>query len=114
MTHNNGSIDGRTFAIGVLSVTACILFTGLVLMVSQPRTALASGEVDRGGDYIMATIKLDTNAEGLLVLDSAARRMNMYFANVSQKKLQLIQNNVPLDKMPGAVVDPGNKRNNKP
>lgn len=112
--NTNVNLDGRTFAIGVLSLTACVLFVGLMLLMAQPRTARASGMIDRGGDYVMSTIRVDSNVEALLVLDSAARRVNVYVADTSHKKLTLVQNNIPLEKMPGAIVDPANKRNKQP
>ena len=116
MTTQNSSLslDGRTIAIGVLSLTASVLFVGLMLLTAQPRTAQASGMIDRGGDYIMSTIRVDSNVEALMVLDSAARRLNVYLADTNRKKLTLVQNNIPLEKMPGAIVDPANQRNRQP
>ena len=59
----SNSFDTKTFAIGVLSVTACVLFVGFLLIAQQP--ALASGLNDRGGDYIMLTQQLSTTTEGI-------------------------------------------------
>ncbi|GMU81413.1 MAG: hypothetical protein IT450_18835 [Phycisphaerales bacterium] len=97
------TLDARTFAIGILSVTACILFVGLVLVLSTPRPAFATGQNDRGGDYIMLTQQLSNSVEGIVVIDAASKRMSLYALNVGNKRLDILQRNVPLERLPGSV-----------
>jgi hypothetical protein len=94
------SIDGKTFAIGVLSVTACILFIGLLLITMQP--AYGIGQLDRAGDYIMVTQQLSNSQEGVLIIDVAARQMTLYAFNGANRQLQILHQNIPLDELPGA------------
>jgi hypothetical protein len=91
------ALDGQTFAIGVLALSACVLFVGFMLLVRQP--ALAVGQADRAGDYKMLTQHVATNRELLLVLDAAAKQMITYEFDISQKKLEIVAL-LPLDQMP--------------
>ena len=68
-------LDTQTFAIGVLSVTACILFVGLLLVTLTPRPAYGTGQIDRAGDYIMFTSQISNTQEAICVIDSATQRM---------------------------------------
>lgn len=98
-------LDARTFAIGILSVTACVLFVGLVLVISSPRQALATGQSDRGGDYIMITQQLSNSLEGIVVIDAAAKQLNLYALDDNFKKFQVLQRGFPLDQLPGSRQD---------
>lgn len=91
------SVDQKAFVIGVLSVTACILFVGLIL-ISQP-PAYAIGMNDRGGDYIMLTQQLSTTTEGVVVIDAAAKRMVIYEYDYNNHSLEMLRQ-VPLDQLP--------------
>lgn len=94
------TIDGKTFGIGVLSVTACILFVGLMLLLTQPaRPAHAIGMNDRGGDYIMLTQQLSNSSEGIVVIDAAAKRMIVYAFDYNNRVLEIVQR-VPLHRLP--------------
>ena len=106
MNTNNQSIDAKTFAIGVLSITACILFVGLILIITQPKSAYAIGQNDRGGDYIMLTQQLTNSQEGCVIIDAASRQLNMYALNGSNKQLQIINANVSLNQLPKATPEP--------
>lgn len=97
------ALDAKTFAIGILSVTACILFVGLVLVLLTPKPAFATGQNDRGGDYIMLTQQLSNSVEGVLVIDAASKRMSLYALNIGNKRLDIVQRNIPLDRLPGSV-----------
>ncbi|MBK8267917.1 MAG: hypothetical protein IPK83_06270 [Planctomycetes bacterium] len=71
--------DNRNFLIGVLSITATILFVGLLVVTSVgPTPAMAIGQLDRGGDYIMVTGQFTENSELVYVVDAAAKRMIGY------------------------------------
>jgi hypothetical protein len=100
MTNERTTIDGKTFAIGILSVTACILLVGLLLIMTQP--AYGIGQSDRGGDYIMLTQQLTNSQEGVVIIDAASRQMTLYALNGSNKQLQILHQNIPLDQLPGS------------
>lgn len=95
------AIDNKSLAIGVLSITAAILFVGFLMLAFQPREALGVGMNDRGGDYVMLTQQIGSNVEGVVVIDAAAKRMSVYSIDVNQKQIRLLQPNVPLNRMPG-------------
>lgn len=95
------SLDAKTLAIGVLSVTACILLVGLIVVLSVSRPAMATGQNDRGGDYILLTQQISNSTEAILVIDAASRRMNMYGFDTGQRKFKILQRGIPLDKLPG-------------
>lgn len=104
MSRPKPGLDGRTFAIGILSITACVLLVGYLLLATQPTPAYATGQVDRGGDYILATEQLSSSQEGVIVIDTAARRMSLYILDMNQHRLRPIQLNIPLSRMPGAAA----------
>ncbi|MGD8450702.1 MAG: hypothetical protein PVJ57_02690 [Phycisphaerae bacterium] len=87
MSTPSTTIDARTFAIGVLSVTACIFFVGLLLVNSAP-PAQAIGMSDRSGDYVVCTQQLTTSNEGVIVLDAAAKRMIVYSYDYNRRQLK--------------------------
>ena len=102
MNATEHAIDSKTFAIGILSVTACILLVGLLLVMLMPNPAYAIGQSDRAGDYIMLTQQLSSSQEGVVVIDAASRQMTLYALNISNKQLQVLQQNIPLTELPGA------------
>lgn len=83
----NGTVDSKTFAIGVLSVTACVLFVGFLLLSSQP--AQAVGQSDRSGDYKALTMQVTRSKEQLVVIDAAAKRAIAYDFNYGMKQLNI-------------------------
>ncbi len=97
-----GALDAKAFAIGVLSVTACVLFVGFILATLSPVPAYGVGQSDRAGDYIMLTQQLSTSQEGVIVIDAAAQRMSLYAYDYSLRRLNLIHSNFPLERLPGA------------
>ena len=71
--------DHRNHMIGILTITATILFVGVVLSTSGGRNnAMATGQIDRGGDYIMVAGQFTENQDLVYVTDAAAQRMNVY------------------------------------
>lgn len=85
-------MDTRNFAIGVLSITAAILLTGLFLVQAfGPQQALAFGQSAASGDYVVSTSQLDGNAELLVILDTAIPGMNIYGFNTQRNLIELIQ-----------------------
>lgn len=99
----NNELDGKTFAIGVLSVTACILFVGLVLVIQQPARAI--GQLDSAGDYKVLTQQVSRSEEAVVVVDGAAKRAIIYAFDYTNKKLEVL-NGIPLDKMPTGEAKP--------
>lgn len=82
--------DNRNFIIGVLSITAVILFVGLVVVMSIGSTpAMAIGQIDRGGDYILVTGQFTENTELVYVVDAAAKRMIAYSYEASTRDFVL-------------------------
>lgn len=96
---SNG-IDGKTFAIGVLAVTASVLLVGFLLIASTPQPAYAIGMNDRGGDFIMVTQQISNSVEAVVIIDAAAQRLNMYALDPNNKKLALLEHGMPLDRLP--------------
>ncbi len=76
-TKQNG-LNQKDLAIGLLSITAVILFVGLILISLQPKPAFASGMGDRGGDYIMIVGELRDQEEALYVMNTAMNRVIQY------------------------------------
>ncbi|MBI5762878.1 MAG: hypothetical protein HZA51_05055 [Planctomycetes bacterium] len=70
--------DKSNIAIGTLSITAVVLFVGVMLSVSRHEQAAAMGVLDRGGDYIVVTGQFSDSNELVYVTDAAAQRMNVY------------------------------------
>ncbi len=91
------TLNPRMFAVGVLGLTACVLFVGLILATQQP--AVAIGMNDRGGDYIVVTQQISNTTEGLVIIDAAAKQMIVYAFDYNNKQLEIISR-VPLDQMP--------------
>ncbi len=97
MTSSSPGIDRRTFAIGILSVTACVLFVGLMLLTQQPVQAI--GMNDRGGDYLMLTEQISKSTEAVAVIDAAARQMIVYQFDYNNKRIDVLRQ-VGLDQLP--------------
>jgi hypothetical protein len=95
-------VDSKTFAIGVLSVTAAILLVGFVLVTAFPRPAMATGQSDRSGDYIMLTQQISNSVEAVVVIDAGSKRMCLYSLDLGAKQLKLMQRDFPLDRLPGS------------
>lgn len=89
MSNQTTSIDAKTFAIGVLTITACVLFVGFLLVSTQP-AVYAIGQSDRSGDYIMLTQQLTSSNEGLVVTDAAAKKMILYGFDFNAKSLRIV------------------------
>lgn len=97
------ALDRQTFTIGVLGVTAVVLFIGLLMVgVGQPH-ALGTATLDRAGDYILVTQQLSNSQEGVVVIDAASRQMNLYALENNNKQLRLLNRNIPLERLPGAA-----------
>ena len=92
-------MDTRNFTIGVLGVTATILFVGLVILqTATAPIAMAGGQTDRGGDYIMVTGQLDGAAELLYVLDTQVPSLAAYRYDTNTGNM-IIMDVGPLNRM---------------
>lgn len=87
---SSASLTRDGFAIGILSVTAVILFVGLVVVISLPQPAAAIGQTDRGGDYLMVTSQFTNNWEVAMITDGAVGRMGAYFYNINTRSVELV------------------------
>lgn len=77
-------------AVGVLTITTMILLVGVILVLSGGQApALASGQLDRGGDYVLVTGQFTLNSELIYVTDAAAGRLNAYSYDGTQRQVRL-------------------------
>ncbi len=98
--HNQAGVplDGKNFTIGILAVTATILFVGFLLVTSTPRSAQAIGHVDRQDDYIILTHQISNARENLMVVDAAVKTAIVY--ELRNKRDFNILQRIPLDRLP--------------
>jgi hypothetical protein len=82
------TVDNKSLAIGVLSITACILLAAFVVVTAPPATAI--GELDSGGDYKILTQQLSSSTEGIVVIDAAAQRMILYGFDFNRRQFILL------------------------
>jgi len=85
-------MNTKDLAIGILSVTAVILFSALIIVQNvAPPAALAYGETSSSGDFIVTTAQLDDTAELVFILEAAQQKMNVYGFNVPAGQIELVQ-----------------------
>jgi hypothetical protein len=84
---------GRSdFAVGVLSVTAVVLFVSLLLVQSTPRAALGNGMASYGGNYAMGVGTLSIGDEDVLyVIDNAKQKMIAYRYDTGRNQIVVMQ-----------------------
>lgn len=104
------SVDGKTFSIGVLSITACVLFVGLLLVPANDRPAYAESQTTRGGDFHMTTFRVADSRESIAVTDAAARRVLLYAWDGADREL-VLQAGYDLSRFDRA--ERGNRRGNR-
>jgi hypothetical protein len=84
-------MDSKNFAIGVLSITAVILFVGLLIVHTTPRPALAEGMTIVNGEYAIAVGSVTRNDEDLVyVIDAPAEQLRAYRFNAGAKQIELV------------------------
>lgn len=87
----------KDFAIGVLTVTAVILLTGLIIVSAvAPRQAMAFAQNAGAGDYLVTTSQYNEYTELLLVFDTAQLKMNAYVFNPQTGQVELLQPPIPI------------------
>ena len=93
--------NNQNLAIGVLAIMAVVLFVGTVLSTAGGKSeAMAFGQLDRGGDYILLTGQFTENHELLYVTDAAAQRLNVYSYEPSRRQF-ILWDSVNLARMSG-------------
>lgn len=95
-------MNTKDFAIGVLTVTATVLLTGvLVLSVLGPRPAHAFAQLDESHGYTLFTVQVSEATELVNVINHAAGLMNIYRFDINLNRL------VPLQQIPLPPVQAG-------
>ncbi len=80
----------QRFTIGVLSVTATILLVGVILAtIGGQNQAMASGQADRGGDYVVVTGQFTLNTELVYITDAAVKKLNVYSYDRTRRQIIL-------------------------
>lgn len=95
--------DSKNLSIGVLSVTAMILLVGVIFATLGGQSpALAIGQTDRGGDYIVVTGQFTQNSELIYVMDAATRQLNVYGYDTTRRQT-MFWDSLDLTKVFGAI-----------
>lgn len=92
--------SNQNLTIGVLSITAVIMLVGILVSGGQ-NSAMAIGQLDRGGDYVILTGQFNDSTEIVYITDAAAKRMNSYSYDVTTRQLA-IWDTVNLDQVFGS------------
>lgn len=104
--------ESQNLAIGVLSITAVILLVGVLVVSAVNDRAMAIGQTDRGGDYILVTSQFNNNTEFVIVTDAATQQMLIYGWNMGAKQLDVFSS-VDLKKLSAAAAPNRNDRNDR-
>lgn len=78
-------MDKKTFSIGILSLTAVLLFVAILIM--PPRASANFAVKDR--DYQAVTAAIQANDEALYILDNRSGLMACFSYNPQQRALVL-------------------------
>ena len=90
-------MNTKDFTIGVLTVTAVILLTGLIVVnVVAPREAKAFAQNASAGDYLVTTAQYTRYIELLMVFDTSQMKMNAYVFNIQTGQVELLQPPIPI------------------
>lgn len=73
--------------IGVLSITAVVMLVGIFVVTAINSRAMAIGETDRGGDYIIVTSQFDSNTEAIVITDAATQQVVIYGWDIGARRL---------------------------
>jgi hypothetical protein len=103
----------KDFTIGILSVTAVILLASLFIIVNvAPQQAMAFGQNQRAGDFLMSTAQLDETADLVILVDAAMQKMNVYGFNVPANQIELVQPPIDLSPLQRMLMpQPAGRRN---
>jgi hypothetical protein len=90
-------MNSKDYAIGVLTVTAVILLTGLIVVHAvAPREAKAFAQNAEAGDYLVTTAQYTQYIELLMVFDTSQMKMNAYVFNIQTGQIELLQPSIPI------------------
>lgn len=93
--------ETKNLTIGVLTITAAVLLVGVLLTTSGSQNqAMAFGQIDRGGDYIMVTGQFTQNHELIYITDAAAQRLNVYSYSPTRRHI-IIWESLDLTRLAG-------------
>lgn len=81
--------EKSNLTISVLSITAVVLLVGIFITLGQQNSAMAIGQLDRGGDYILVTGQYTDTTEIVYVTDAAAQKMNIYSYDQATRQFDL-------------------------
>lgn len=85
-------MDSKTFAVGVLSITAVILLAALVMIHAFPAPVIASGGMTvSAGEYVVTVGKDAGDQEFIYIIDSVSDRLIVYRFDNSRKQIVLAQ-----------------------
>ncbi len=95
-------MNNKDFAIGVLTVTATVLLSAVLLLsVLGPKPAHAFAQLDQSHGYTLFTVQVSDATELLNVINHAAGLMNIYRFDINLNRL------VPLQQIPLPPVQTG-------
>jgi len=92
-------MTSKDFAIGMLSTTAVILLTGLVIINTRPEPAYASGMSAQGGDYVFANGQFRDKEELVYVIDAGKELMLTYHYDQREHRIDRIDPPIDLAKL---------------
>ncbi|RME40955.1 MAG: hypothetical protein D6788_02260 [Planctomycetota bacterium] len=85
-------LDRTDFGLGVLSITAVVLFVAWILPAGRPTPALADGMTTSGGDYVVSVGAVDVaDEEYVYVMDVPTERIIAYRFDLRRKAIDLVQ-----------------------
>jgi len=81
-----------TFLIGMLSTTAAILLSALVIVSSAARTASAGPMTTSGGDYVMTVGSLmNRDEEFVFLTHTSSEKMIVYRFDAGRRQVEVVQ-----------------------
>lgn len=95
-------MDKKSFTIGVLSLTAVLLFVAILIM--PPRASANFAVKDR--DYQAVTAAINANDEALYILDNRSGQMACFSYNPAQRGL-VLRDLKPIMNAFAAAANPG-------
>ena len=88
--------NSQNIIIVLLVVAAMIL--AAVLVGSYTSEKAYADTMSKQGDYIMTTFKFSDSRDLVSVIDISTRRMNTYAANINGNTIDLVDDNVDLER----------------
>lgn len=82
--------NAKNIAIGFLSVTAVILFVGIMLVSATPKPAQAGNVSSYGGAFTVTIGRVTRDAELLYLVDNTTERLLVYGLNRRSGKIAIL------------------------